>query len=218
MRSLCLCSAVLTFAMACPLWAQDSGEQLPAEFFKLRQLPGSGLNFALREELEIGALKASALTFEEQAPKEFFRLSPPHGKGSLLQLPENLGIGAVEVFRGSDSRWVLQTGFALSLFALSQEHAQNPLSKRTTGDKDNLFKVGHFGGRTLTTFGAAGALYAIGRITDRPHLQATGHQALEALLLTKMMVAGLKHSVARERPDGSDFKSFPSGHSATPSP
>ncbi len=56
--------------------------------------------------------------------------------------------------------------------------------------------------------------YAWGRIFDQPKMSHLGMDLLRAQAITEMMVEPIKFATHRERPDGSNFQSFPSGHSA----
>lgn len=61
----------------------------------------------------------------------------------------------------------------------------------------------------------AGALatYGVGRLSRSPKVASLGADLLRAQLLTQTLTAGIKMSVRRTRPDGTQF-SFPSGHSS----
>ncbi len=57
--------------------------------------------------------------------------------------------------------------------------------------------------------------WTIGAMTGDRRLAEFGRDASESLLLATVTVTGLKYAVGRERPDGSNNQSFPSGHSIT---
>jgi len=57
-------------------------------------------------------------------------------------------------------------------------------------------------------------VYATGRLKDQPKVSHIGMDLLRALILDEAMTQTLKYAVQRERPDGSDSHSFPSGHSS----
>jgi PAP2 superfamily protein len=56
--------------------------------------------------------------------------------------------------------------------------------------------------------------YAFGRIFDKPKASHLGMDLLRAQAITEMLVEPLKFATHRQRPDGSNHQSFPSGHSA----
>ena len=63
-------------------------------------------------------------------------------------------------------------------------------------------------------FGAVG-FWAGGALVNDLKLQEFGRDAAESLLLATVTVNGLKYTVGRERPDGTNDQSFPSGHTIT---
>lgn len=68
------------------------------------------------------------------------------------------------------------------------------------------------GGARLQLLGAL-ATYGIGRYSQSRRVTAIGGDLLRAQLLSQTITAGVKMSVRRTRPDGTQF-SFPSGHSS----
>ena len=56
--------------------------------------------------------------------------------------------------------------------------------------------------------------YAFGRIFDEPKVSHLGMDLLRAQAISELLVEPLKFATQRERPDGSNHLSFPSGHSA----
>jgi hypothetical protein len=70
---------------------------------------------------------------------------------------------------------------------------------------------GAFGVQTLIGVG----LYAGGRMGKKGRLAQTGGDIMRAQILSQVYVQGIKYTVRRERPDGSNHHSFPSGHSAS---
>jgi membrane-associated phospholipid phosphatase len=71
----------------------------------------------------------------------------------------------------------------------------------------------YFGGSPIQA-GIALGTYAYGRAFDGPKVAHLGMDLLRAQLLTEGMVETLKLATHRERPDGSNHQSFPSGHAA----
>jgi len=58
-------------------------------------------------------------------------------------------------------------------------------------------------------------LYTGGRVAKKQGLAVTGADIMRAQILSQLYVQALKFTVQRERPDGSNTQSFPSGHSAS---
>lgn len=77
-----------------------------------------------------------------------------------------------------------------------------------------LLDVGNIYGSSLNALGASAGIWVLARAADRPLLQATASDLTRSLLLASSMVVPLKRVTHRWRPDHSDQRSFPSGHSA----
>lgn len=78
-----------------------------------------------------------------------------------------------------------------------------------------LFDFGNFYGEGwVEGFGAVGS-WSIGAWVKDERMQEFGRDAAESLLDSTILVTGLKYAVGRERPDGSNNQSFPSGHAIT---
>jgi membrane-associated phospholipid phosphatase len=69
-------------------------------------------------------------------------------------------------------------------------------------------------GQGLVPVGVGLALLGAGELWDDKKLADTGIVTLEALLVNGIATEGLKHAASRERPNGADNKSFPSGHAS----
>jgi membrane-associated phospholipid phosphatase len=121
----------------------------------------------------------------------------------------------------SDVKWVgalAATTTVLLLtdkpLSLPQKHAEEILK---TSDRVSKFGEGY------STFGFAGGLYVIGKITNNERAKTTGLLATEALLNTAVVTSTLKVVLRRQRPSSNSGKgeffsggsSFPSGHAGS---
>ncbi len=79
---------------------------------------------------------------------------------------------------------------------------------KTASDLSNFYGSSYF------NIPATACLWALGRATRRAELRAVSSDLLRSLLLTQATVGPVKLTVRRRRPDGSDRRSFPSGHAA----
>lgn len=82
--------------------------------------------------------------------------------------------------------------------------------------------------RPMRTFGSVGAtvggtgavaalavgLFSAGRISPGDRFRSSSYDASQAILITTAYTFGLKFATRRERPDGSNRRSFPSGHAS----
>jgi membrane-associated phospholipid phosphatase len=78
-----------------------------------------------------------------------------------------------------------------------------------------LFESGNAIGQFAFQASAGLATYGIAKAIKNPKGAAVGRDIVRAQILSQVLVQTLKYSVRRERPDGSNNKSFPSGHSAS---
>ena len=99
---------------------------------------------------------------------------------------------------------------AVALAPWDQQGANNGFELSTT-----TFKGGSIVGNFLFQTGAGVAAYGMGKASHSEKTQAVGRDIVRAQLLSQGMVQALKVSIQRERPDGSNSMSFPSGHSAS---
>ena len=84
-----------------------------------------------------------------------------------------------------------------------------------TSGEDAFFGPGKYIGQTATLAASSLTVYAIGRMRDQPKVSHIGMDLIRALLVDEALTEGLKLSAHRERPDGSNDRSFPSGHAST---
>ena len=79
---------------------------------------------------------------------------------------------------------------------------------------NTAFAPGKYLGNTPEQVAFSLGTYAFGRLRDQPKVAHLGMDLLQAQILTEILVEPLKFAVHRERPDGSNHQSFPSGHAA----
>ena len=78
-----------------------------------------------------------------------------------------------------------------------------------------VFTAGNIGGGFLVQTSAAVGTWAIGALSDNKKTKEIGGDLLRAQLVSQVVVQSVKLATHRERPDGSNFYSFPSGHTAS---
>jgi hypothetical protein len=79
---------------------------------------------------------------------------------------------------------------------------------------NRFFAPGKYLGDTPEQVALSLGTYAFARIFDQPKTAHLGMDLLQAQILTEMLVEPIKFATHRERPDGSNAQSFPSGHAA----
>ena len=77
-----------------------------------------------------------------------------------------------------------------------------------TADPSSLYGASSF------NLPATVGLWLVSKAASKPKLQAVSSDLLRALLWTQVLVGPIKHTTRRNRPDGSNRLSFPSGHTA----
>jgi membrane-associated phospholipid phosphatase len=78
-----------------------------------------------------------------------------------------------------------------------------------------VFQGGNVAGSFVFQMGAGFATYGIGRSIGNGKAANAGRDIVRAQVLSQVLVQGMKISIRRERPDGSNKRSFPSGHAAS---
>lgn len=91
--------------------------------------------------------------------------------------------------------------------ALSEEFGESRQAGR-------VFSAGETIGSAGVQMAGAVATQIIGRAIGRPRVAAIGADLVRAQIVTQTMTAGIKLSVQRTRPDGTQY-SLPSGHAST---
>jgi membrane-associated phospholipid phosphatase len=76
------------------------------------------------------------------------------------------------------------------------------------------FHAGETLGGAQAQLGGAFATYVVGRVIHNDKILQTGADLFRAQLITQGITAGIKLTVRRDRPDGTQY-SFPSGHTST---
>ena len=78
-----------------------------------------------------------------------------------------------------------------------------------------LFESGNTIGQFAFQAVAGFATYGVAKSIGNQRAADVGRDIVRAQLLSQVMVQALKHTIRRERPDGSNKAAFPSGHSAS---
>jgi len=86
----------------------------------------------------------------------------------------------------------------------SQEHLSRP-----------VFEPGNVAGSFLVQTGAALGTWAIGKVSGHQKITAVGSDLFRAQIVSQLVVQAGKLTTGRRRPDGSDGRAFPSGHTAS---
>jgi len=97
--------------------------------------------------------------------------------------------------------------------ALAVHPADDDVNAKLAEHAD-FFKAGKYIGSLYVQAGTGLAIYIIGRTTHKERVKHLGTDILSAEIVAQTFTQALKYTTRRERPDGSDKHSFPSGHAS----
>jgi PAP2 superfamily len=80
---------------------------------------------------------------------------------------------------------------------------------------DSSFEAGNIGGSFLVQTSAAVGTWAIGAISGNRKTTEVGGDLLRAQISSQVIVQSVKLATRRQRPDDSNYHSFPSGHTSS---
>jgi membrane-associated phospholipid phosphatase len=114
-------------------------------------------------------------------------------------------------FSGDTGRTLSYTAIvAIASAPWDREGVNNGFNIPTT-----VFQSGNMIGNFAFQVGAGFATYGAGKAFGNKQAAFVGRDIVRAQVVSQVLVQGLKYTVRRDRPDHSNDKSFPSGHSAS---
>jgi membrane-associated phospholipid phosphatase len=137
--------------------------------------------------------------------------TPPHT--GIRALFGNLG-GDLKNLPAMQNVYIAAIGGGLALAAHPGDQAFNAKLLSHYDAVNTAFAPGKYLGNTPEQIAFSLGTYAIGRLRDQPKVSHLGMDLLQAQILSEILIEPLKFAVHRERPDGSNHQSFPSGHAA----
>jgi membrane-associated phospholipid phosphatase len=187
-----LASALFALSVVVPAYAQETNTTTPVS--------------------EVATTSPDGTT-EEQLPPTGLRIPQLPAASPIIDgNPFKLSAGDFKNFFSRD------TGHTLAYVAIVAV-ASAPWDREGVNNGFNLpttvFQGGNVIGNFVFQIGAGFATYAGGKATGNKKLAYAGRDIVRAQLLSQSMVQTLKYSIRRDRPDHSNNKSFPSGHSAS---
>lgn len=168
-------------------------------------------------EAQPAATLATAGDDVPQPPARSFAVAPalgdvPAGDGrrTLSAFPRNFVRGVAGVIsRDNLVPFALGAGIAASSHALDSS-VQGSLDGR-------CFRCGSTGATAggVAVVPVVGALFLAGRFAPQGTFRATSYDLAQALAVNAVWTGALKYSLHRQRPDGGDYYSLPSGHTSS---
>jgi len=134
----------------------------------------------------------------------------PHqdGRRTMGRLPANLGRSAIGVFHADNIVPFLVGGGAAATASFFDQDVRTSV---VTSDWGSAFETG--AGPVWSSLFVAG-MFTAGRLSDGPRFRAMTYDMLDAAIVNFAYTEVIKVAVGRERPNGEDNQSFPSGHTS----
>ncbi len=130
---------------------------------------------------------------------------------TMGRLPGNLLRGVVGVWNGDNLKPALIGGLATAGASLLDDHVQSAVS----GPHALFGRIAETGFGPVISSSVVAGLFVSGRLDHRhTRWRAVTYDMLDASLVNLAYSEAMKRLVRRERPNGVDNKSFPSGHSS----
>jgi membrane-associated phospholipid phosphatase len=177
------------------------------------------LTAAMLPILAFAPRAASPQSGDAPAPAAVSEAPPPEGKASADgrrttgRFLSNLGRNSLGLFSRDNLQPFLIGAGATGASAFFDDNCQ-----RYFGPSRRLKWAGDmadFLGRPYVLTPIAGALYGIGRIShDHPRFRNGTYDIAQVFLINAAYTTAIKYASYRERPDGSNHLSFPSGHTS----
>lgn len=130
------------------------------------------------------------------------------GRRTLRAFPKNLLRGTVGVFHADNLPPFLAGATVTAGLSYLDDEAQDAVPGEGWGESFDKTTGG------LWSWVFVGSMFTAGRVAKGPRFRAMTYDLLGAALVTAGYTGLLKVTVARERPNGEDERSFPSGHAS----
>jgi len=145
-------------------------------------------------------------------------IDDPDESTSSPNLFRQIGLDFKNVFTRKESLVIVGVGlWAAGVASFFDDEIANSRfnSKKDAGrTSDEIFDPGTVLGGAVVQVGGAFAAYGLGKLLSKPGLERLGRDLVRAQVVTQTLTFGVKVAVGRERPDGSNNRSFPSGHAS----
>jgi membrane-associated phospholipid phosphatase len=132
------------------------------------------------------------------------------GRRTVRRFPANLLRGTVGVFSTDNVKPLLIGGAATGLGAVFDHDVAAAIADPSNGFGTSF----ESGAEPAVIGGVVAVLFAAGRASDRGRFRATTYDWMHAFLINAGYTVLVKEVVRRERPNGEDQLSFPSGHAS----
>lgn len=169
-------------------------------------------------EQQTAAVAAAPAAAPEQDPQK----PPDKDDAQEPPTPPHTGVHALFKGLGGDFRHLPSTAnlyiaLAGGAGALAVHPFDQGFNARLRSHEDAVntaFAPGKWVGQSPVQVAAAITVFAVGRLNEQPKVSHFGMDLLRAQIIDEALTEVIKFSTRRERPDGSNAQSFPSGHAS----
>jgi membrane-associated phospholipid phosphatase len=196
----------------------------PGKSFLLALLCAAVASGASAQTIQAGAsgLDTTSVTFDLTGDAwqniDFSRPAPPQPKGRSLFRDIAGDFGRFFTTRENYAIMTMGLGGAISFRSFDEPLANSRFNTEIglNGDSplDTVFEPGQVLGGMAVQVGGAFATYGFGKWLDKPGVAELGRDLVRVQVLTQGVTHIMKRVVRRTRPDDSNKKSFPSGHTS----
>jgi membrane-associated phospholipid phosphatase len=130
------------------------------------------------------------------------------GRRTLRRLPANLGRTAIGVFHQDNLRPFIAGAAATGLASIWDQDVRQAAQPYDWGESLET------AGGPIWSSAFVVSMFTAGRFAHGPRFRAMTYDLLDAAVVNFVYTELLKVAVGRERPNGQDNKSFPSGHTS----
>ena len=132
------------------------------------------------------------------------------GRRTVGRLPANLGRSAIGVFHADNLVPFLVGGAATGVASFADDHFADSVNYSGSGWGKHLATAGGPVWGSLFT----AAMFTAGRFSDHARFRALTYDMVDAVIVNFGYSEVIKAAVGRERPNGENNQSFPSGHAS----
>jgi membrane-associated phospholipid phosphatase len=132
------------------------------------------------------------------------------GRRTMRLFPANLLRGTAGIFSTDNIKPLLIGGGATGIGAFFDDEVADWIADPDHGFGNSL----EDGAQPAVIGGVVAVLFAAGRASDASRFRATTYDWMHAFLINAGCTVLLKEAIQRERPNGEDQLSFPSGHAS----
>ena len=168
---------------------------------------------SMRVSVSALLLLAFAVPGWGEDPDPTVRTKTPPDRATVSRIPRNLGENFLALF-DTNNLWPLVVGSAATGGITFFDHdIRNGWGIRN--GSSTMGSIGGTAGGAAVMVPAITGLFVLGRCAGDDRFRSFSYALAQSAILDEGFVEGLKYAVGRTRPNGSDNRSFPSGHAST---